>query len=233
MKQTSANLATHPPRLESLRKTVDSLLPQVDVVRIYFNECDPPEWATQNDKIHPVSGHVNLTDNGKFYFLDHTEPDEIYFTCDDDIIYPPDYVATTLRWLERCPIITYHGKRINTTGNYQNSYYFGGHYVFDFKATTQKNEYVHIPGTGVMAIDLAKYRPSQLIAHHPNQKMSDLVFAVQAAIDNQAILTPAHKGDWLKTTRNETSICVESQRADQTKHIELINKLIILHKLAV
>jgi hypothetical protein len=91
--KTSANIATHAPRLESLRKTVDSLLPQVDVVRIYFNECDPPEWATQNDKIHPVSGHVNLTDNGKFYFLDHTEPDEIYFTCDDDIIYPPDYVA--------------------------------------------------------------------------------------------------------------------------------------------
>jgi hypothetical protein len=229
----SANIATHAPRLESLRKTVDSLLPQVDIVRIYFNECSPPEWATQNNKIHCHTSPVNLTDNGKFYFLNHASKDEIYFTADDDIIYPPDYVTTTLKWLERCPIVSYHGKRINTTGNYLASYYYGGHYVFDFKATTQKSEYVHIPGTGVMAIDLAKYTPPQIIANHPNQKMSDLVFAVQAALDNQAILTPAHKGDWLKTTRNETSICVESQRADQTKHIELVNKLIILHKLAV
>lgn len=230
---TSANLATHAPRLESLRKTVDSLLPQVDVVRIYFNECDPPAWATSNPNIHVHSSPVNLTDNGKFYFLDHTEPNEIYFTCDDDIIYPQDYVSTTLRWLERCPIVSYHGKRINTTGNYQNSYYFGGHYVFDYKATTQKSEYVHIPGTGVMAIDLSKYKPTQLIAHAAQRKMSDLVFAVQAAIDNQAILTPAHKSDWFKTTRNETSICVDSQRADQTKHVELIKKLIYLHKIPV
>jgi hypothetical protein len=93
MKQTSANIATHAPRLESLRKTVDSLLPQVDVVRIYFNDATHQNGQRKTIKIHPVSGHVNLTDNGKFYFLDHTEPDEIYFTCDDDIIYPPDYVA--------------------------------------------------------------------------------------------------------------------------------------------
>lgn len=231
--KTSANIATHAARSNSLRHTVDSLLPQVDEIRIYFNDCDIPIWAELNPKIFPFKG-IDITDNAKFYFLTMSEPDEIYLTIDDDIIYPRDYVEITKRWLQKYPVISYHGKRINLNSNYKESYYYGGHYVYSFRSTTNTNQLVHIPGTGVMAIDLAKYQPPKhSLYQHPYQKMSDLVFAVQAAIDKQPIYTPVHQGDWLKITRNTTSICTEFQRAPQKKQIELVNKLIKLHNLGV
>ena len=106
----SVNIATQPSRVEQLKKTVESLYNQVDVIRIYCNNFKEMPDLGLYDKIHYIGGS-DLTDNGKFYPLKNISQDEYYLTCDDDIIYPPDYVEEMIKLIDfhEC-IITYHGR---------------------------------------------------------------------------------------------------------------------------
>ena len=49
--------------------------------------------------------NIDYKANAKFIFLkDYNEP-VYYFSCDDDIIYPPDYVQITKKYIEKCRIV--------------------------------------------------------------------------------------------------------------------------------
>ena len=95
-----AHLATFPPRSEILMRTVESILPQVDLLCVCLNGYDrvPAELA-DHDKIRASIPEMDLKDAGKFAFP--VAPDDIVFTIDDDILYPPDYVAETVRVFDR------------------------------------------------------------------------------------------------------------------------------------
>jgi len=87
---TSANFVTYPgeKRLQALEFAVASIRQQVDIVRICWNNYTsiPPGFDFALNKI-PIE---DLTDNGKFYFVPFANED-MYLTCDDDILYPEDY----------------------------------------------------------------------------------------------------------------------------------------------
>ena len=117
----TANIATYPPRKESLRKMLKSIEGQFDVIRICFNGYSEIEMNNFCDT-HNVEGFVNVkgidyTDNGKFYALDIITEPEYYFTLDDDLIYPPNYVQSTIKAIQRygC-IVTHHGRVLNGEG---------------------------------------------------------------------------------------------------------------------
>ena len=80
----TANLATIKARGLELMKVVDSLVDQVDLVRIYANDYEP---KIDHPKVQVTTGE-DMTDNGKFFWL--PESKGIYLSCDDDIIYPPE-----------------------------------------------------------------------------------------------------------------------------------------------
>ena len=90
-------MATMPGREQLVIKAVESLKPQCDHIHVYDNGKE----------------EVDLTDNGKFRFLElYTEP-VYYFSCDDDFIYPKDYVSRSIKAIERRKsIITYHGRKL-------------------------------------------------------------------------------------------------------------------------
>jgi len=102
------NIATYPARFSHLMRTLESLEGQADVIRICLNEYKTiPEPLKKYDCFIP---NKNLTDNGKFVFLP-IKRREIYFSCDDDIIYPPDYVERTVSLINKYKcIVTYHGR---------------------------------------------------------------------------------------------------------------------------
>ena len=91
-----AHLATFPIRAGILMQTVATILPQVDRLCICLNEYDaiPPELA-DHDRIEAMIPDRDLKDAGKFAF--DVAPDDFVFSIDDDILYPADYVARTLR----------------------------------------------------------------------------------------------------------------------------------------
>lgn len=94
-----AHLATFPIRANILMQTVRSILPQVDRLCICLNDYDKvPEALADEPKIETLIPDRDLKDAGKFAF--GVAPDDRVFTIDDDILYPPDYVTTTLSFFD-------------------------------------------------------------------------------------------------------------------------------------
>lgn len=94
-----AHLATFPPRRRLLRGAVEAMLPQVDHLFVALNQYPQvPGFLRRCDKVTAVIPERDLKDAGKFLFP--PAPGDIVFTIDDDIGYPPDYVARTLALAE-------------------------------------------------------------------------------------------------------------------------------------
>ena len=91
----TANLATIKSRRYTLQGVIDSLKDQVDTVRVYANDYVPEVKDAE------VYTGEDYTDNSKFYWLPKSEG--IYLSCDDDLIYPPDYVETILEGMRKYP----------------------------------------------------------------------------------------------------------------------------------
>lgn len=95
-----AQMASFPARAGIVMQTVASILPQVDRLRICLNGCpEVPPALRDHPKIEVLLPDRDLKDAGKFAF--RVAPDDLVFTIDDDIIYPPDYVRHTIAMLER------------------------------------------------------------------------------------------------------------------------------------
>ena len=107
-----ANIATYPPRRDSLAKVVNAIAPQVDQVNVVLNQYEGiPDEISQIEKVNPIIPPEDTKDVGKFY------PDisgaKYVMMFDDDILYPADYVEKTVSRFEALgdhPIIgSYHG----------------------------------------------------------------------------------------------------------------------------
>jgi hypothetical protein len=97
-------MATMPTRRQTLRKVLEAVLPQLDRLYIYLDkhEAVPTDLAAE-PKIVPLLPSANgmLGGGGKFLGLElHAEPC-FYFSLDDDILYPANYVEVLVRALER------------------------------------------------------------------------------------------------------------------------------------
>jgi glycosyltransferase involved in cell wall biosynthesis len=100
-----AGMATIKRRLPQLESVLNSILPQVDRLTIHCDDYEPdelPEWVRNHPKIHTPKPVQNLwKDIGKFIGLGESGWD-LFFTLDDDILYPSDYVQklaeTARRW---------------------------------------------------------------------------------------------------------------------------------------
>jgi hypothetical protein len=72
-------MATFAGREKAVERAMQSLVNQVDEIILYDNEVNP-----------------NLYDNGKFYGLKLQRKPCYYFTADDDLIYPSNFVQTMI-----------------------------------------------------------------------------------------------------------------------------------------
>lgn len=202
----SANIATYEPRIKngSLKKTVDSLVDQVDVVRIYFNGTPPKtSWFDQyKGKVVAHIGNHNKADNGKFEGLDFIKEPEIYLTCDDDLIYPPDYRKVMQENIEKfgC-IISFHGRILEYVG----VNYYESHQVFPCLNEVKDDVLIDVCGTGVTGFDTRNFHPKGL-ANDPRLRMSDLIFSLEVAKQNKRMGVIHHKAGWIGHTDNKETI---------------------------
>ena len=124
----TAQLATIPERLPILPKVIDSLLPQVDILNVMLNNYTPDQvtqlmnisnahrWERFDDydhiKLRFWVRNNQKTDGEKYYQIELAEPGYI-FICDDDILYPYNYVDYMVRKIEqyeRKAVISLHGR---------------------------------------------------------------------------------------------------------------------------
>jgi hypothetical protein len=105
-------MATYPARRDVLPRALASIAPQVDRVILVLNEYgEPPGELAAFPNVEPVLPPDDLKDTGKF--LPEAAPDDDVFLTDDDLVYPPDYVAHTLSAAADCAlrdaVFGYHG----------------------------------------------------------------------------------------------------------------------------
>lgn len=207
-----AGMATMPGREKSSRLAYMSLKDQVDDLWVYDNGV-----------------FEDLTDNGKFFFLkDYDEP-IYYFSCDDDIIYPPDYVNRTLQAIDKynC-IVTYHGRILRGLDRR----YYSEHSALSCLHSFMQNIELDVAGTGVCAFRTDYFNPTE-IWNSPDKKMSDLVFSLEAAKQGKKIMHIGHKAKWIQEINNEQTIYgTVSKDEEKLKRLtEITNEIYRIKKL--
>lgn len=221
--KTTFNIATYPLRFKTLQLVVDSVVDQVDLVRIYCNETKNLDDVQRHfnrsydGKVLLINGDGpdwNLYDNGKFAGLDLIKEPEYYFTGDDDLIYPEGYVEKGKKDIKTfgC-IITYHGRIIETAGV---NYYYG-HKTFRCLEAQTDNIIVDVAGSGVTCFDTRYFHPKGL-AHDPRVRMSDLVFSEEAMRQGKRIGCCARPSGWLEHIDNPQTI--HSTESESGNHVQ-------------
>lgn len=190
-------IATMPGRDKFLANTIKSLAGQCDQLRIYDNG----------------KRNIDLTDNGKFYFLKEYKEPVYYLTCDDDIIYPVTYVHDMVKAIDRTKgIVTHHGRIL--TGPIK-SYYRGRHKTFRCNGWVNKEKQIHVGGSGVMGWRTDMFNPVDIYASE-NKRMSDLVIALEASKQGVKITVLAHPVNYVivQPVPNEETIFGQERNGD-------------------
>ena len=204
--KVTANIATYPPRAESLKKMLKSIEGQFDEVRVFLNgysEDFMNEFSKENNVIGIIhTKGIDHADNGKFHGLDYTNEPRYYFTLDDDLIYPPDYVEKTIAQIKEygC-IISHHGRILNGLG----LDYYHAHQFFQCTGNVNESVMLDVCGTGVTAFDTRYFHPKGL-TDSENKRMSDLIFSLEAAKQGKTIGILPHKAGWIKAIHNKETI---------------------------
>lgn len=214
----TVNIATYSKRKDVLPLALQSLREQTVPVhiRVYYNDYIPEKADFEQQ------WGDDYTDRGKFYFMGDNE---IYFCCDDDLYYPPDYVERTLKGLEEYPecIVTYHGRKLRA----KNVDYYKGHDIFAFMNTLKEDSLIDIAGTGVCAFNTKYVKPD--ILSYPDNKMADVLIGLEAAKLNIPIICLSHDGTWIRAFPVEESI-FHSEKNNAVRQAEICNEIIDINQ---
>ncbi len=215
----TANLATIEARKYTLQGVVDSIRHQVDTVRVYGNDYLP---EVKGDNVEVYTG-PDYTDNAKFFWLPISKG--IYLSCDDDIIYPPDYVETIVKGLKKYPNtwVTFHGRKLKGL----NLPYYTGHHTYQCLRDIDGDYEIDVPGTGVSAFhtDLIKFDPLTW----NDYRMSDLMASLECAKKNIRIICLKHKRSWIKSAESYLKQSIHNREFRNTRQNELAN---VIYELA-
>lgn len=191
-----------------LDRVINSLIDQVDRIIVYDNETNP-----------------NLTDNGKFFGLTKINEPCYYFSVDDDLLYPKDYVKKTIEAIEKCQcIITHHGRQL--LGKDRD--YYRGHKSFRCLDAVTVTEHLDVAGTGVTAFRTDYFNPNKL-HESKDLRMSDLLFSLEAAKQGKKIMIVPHESGWIQQLPyDKATSCHSVMVNNQGRLIQIANEIIDL-----
>lgn len=213
-----ASLCSIPERAELLRQTLATLAPQVDALHVYLDryESVPDFVQDYHPQVQVYLSHEypGLRDNGKFLAFEAQSEDCYYFTADDDILYPPDYVASMIRRIEhygREAVIGVHGVLLPEEAE---GYFSVYRKVLIFKRELEHDALVNNLGTGTVAFHSTLLRGLEL-EHFQEPGMADLYLSVFCKQRNIPMIAIARPDDWLQELPSpNASLYHEFRQAD-------------------
>jgi glycosyltransferase involved in cell wall biosynthesis len=216
-----ASLCSIPERVDSLRQTLASLAPQVDALNIYLDRYDSiPDFVLgchPRVEVHRSEKYPGLRDNGKFLALSTQQQPCYFFTADDDIIYPPDYVASMIRSIEyygRRAVVGVHGVLVP---EYSEGYFSGYRKVLMFKNGLEADALVNNLGTGTVAFYSGLLR-NLTLEHFPSPGMADLHLSVFCKRLGIPMIAVARPDEWLRELPTSgTSLYEEFNNVDSSQ----------------
>jgi hypothetical protein len=219
------SLCSIPERKALLQRTLASLASQVDEVHLYLDRYDaiPAFVQSCHAKVTVVLSRdaPALRDNGKFLPLLGLKKDAYYFTADDDIEYPPDYVNALLGKIEhygRQAVVGLHGVLIP---DLPAGYFSGFRRVLIFKNALEKDALVNNLGTGTVAFHTSTLRGLDY-RHFTHAGMVDLYlagFCKQMDIPMVAIARP---DNWLVEMGSASTSLFNEFAKDDGKQVQLV-----------
>jgi hypothetical protein len=170
-----ASLCSIPSRQEQLKHVVERIMPQVDHLFVFLDKYpEIPSFLLDSQCITVIRSEDydrEFRDNAKFISYNDLKckyDNFFYITCDDDLDYPYDYVATLIDRLEsfsRRAIVGVHGVMISEELTSYNDCRFIYHFQ---RAVRPHSKLVNILGSGTLAfhsdvfqsIDIRKWAAS-------------------------------------------------------------------------
>jgi len=191
-------------RIESLVKTLESIIDQCDVVNVALNDFDGGlPSILYNDKIN-----LFFTDNSRgdaFKFLTLKDSDGYYLTIDDDLIYPPTYVNDTIKKCQEFnnkKVVTYHGRNFSSFPIF--SYYKSATERYTCLNRVDKDVKVQFGGTGVMCFHTSLMKIP--INYFQNPNMADVWVGKYCIENNIDIICLKHDEGYIKYIPQKTTI---------------------------
>ncbi len=194
------SLCSIPERRELLRQTLASIGPQVDEIHLYLDRyAEVPDFVQAshpNITIRFSRDFPGLRDNGKFVPLLGRDEPCYFFTADDDIYYPPDYVNALIKKIEhygRLAVVGVHGVLIpeNPTG-----YFSGFRRVHWFIRELEQDRLVNNLGTGTVAFHTEGLKGLDY-RYFNHSGMADLYLATFCKARGVPMVAVARPENWL------------------------------------
>jgi hypothetical protein len=211
---TVVGMACQPHRADNLLLSAPVLAAQCGALHIHVNGKVPTilrDLETNYDNIVLTASRENLGDTAKLSGLSNCEG--YYLTVDDDILYPPDYVATMKRYLDaqsRIGILCVHGSTFDPSTV---PGFIGRRKMYDFGAALDQPQRVLMPGTGTACWHKSVFKISEADIRTPN--MLDVWVACMAAEQGIPVISVPRPAGWLKPLSTcGTSICRERPIVD-------------------
>ena len=203
-------MATTAKRLMYAELAIKSLEDQVDEIHLWNNDTED----------------ANLFDNGKFVGLDCEFEECYYFTCDDDIIYPPTYVQDMIKAIEfhKC-IVTHHGRKLKGTGIDYYSQGMSGHYGYRCLSMIPRDTEIDVCGSGCTAFSTVDFNPLELY-RSKDLMMADLVLSLEAAKQGKKIMVLSHDADYFRDLKVPKGLTIyEMQKENHSRQNEIADEI--------
>lgn len=190
-------IASIPERQESLRLVVEALAPQADQIHVALNDYTrAPDWLDRFANVTwEIIGRGNLGDAEKFRAVG--AHDGIAMTCDDDLLYPPDYVRELRNGLYRHGLhcaVGFHG---GTTEGWTGAHGAAQHRRIRCLGTLERDDAtVNVLGTGTLAWHTRHVPVWRELFRYAN--CADVQFAVHAHGYAIPMVALAHRAGWLE-----------------------------------
>lgn len=201
--KVTASLTTLFERQDSLKDTVKSLLPQVDKLNVYLHGYTEMPQFLKHPKIEVAFDleHGDRGDIDKLAWIDEVKG--YHLICDDDLIYPKDYVKKMVEGInkyDKKAIVSFHGivvKQLPIASYYQDRD------VYPCLVTVLENAEADLPGTGVMGYHSdCGFNKADFRDCVPN--MLDIHVGIWAKENNVPVYALAHPTGWIKHSEKVT-----------------------------
>jgi hypothetical protein len=197
--QILAVLATVPGREAALVQCLLSLRPQVTRLHVVCNGMEEPPASVRTFADDWICEPVDRAGSAaKLAWADRWTG--LYLGCDDDFLYPPDYVATMQRWIRRWKgraIVTCHGRVLKPEAVSFTD-------VQSAAAPQQQNRggWINYPGGCAIAFDTRLRVPATV----PGKNLEEAHLAVWAQQHRVPIWLVPHAAGWLRYLLNDTKL---------------------------
>lgn len=225
-----AGIASVGHRSDLLRKTVASLIDQVDRIGVYLNNYEDVPKFLDHPRIVVARSQDqgDLRDNGKFFFLDGCRH-RYYAAADDDLLYPPDYISrlrTVLADAGPGAAVGVHGavypSRVIGLSKPRHLYHFLDSLPYVMPA--------HLLGTGTILFDREEWQLRFEEFGEPG--MADVWFARSARTRGARLFTVNRNRNWIVDLQGAESTSTESQgvrlfaeaKADDSHQVSLLKE---------